>query len=140
MFFDLNIGNLAEPLSGRAWQRQDILEQVGRRVARFRRLGLTRGDRVFLPFGNKLEFFAELLAAWKLGACAVPIDARLTAFEIRTLVEAALPKIAVIDEKTDAVIRDAARIGHQFSKPPTSHAKSDDDEDHFPIHVVCSFT
>lgn len=49
------------------------------------------GDRVFLPFGNSLEFFAELLAIWKLGACAVPIDARLTAFEIKTLVAAAQP-------------------------------------------------
>jgi acyl-CoA synthetase (AMP-forming)/AMP-acid ligase II len=104
MFFDLEIGNLAEPVGGRAWQRHEILEQVMRRVSRFQRLGLSRGDRVFLPFGNKLEFFAELLAIWKLGACAVPIDARLTAFEIKNLVEAALPRLAVIDQKTEPLI------------------------------------
>ncbi len=85
MFFDLRVGNLAEPVSGRAWSHSEIAGQVARRVARFQRLGLSRGDRVFLPFGNSLEFFAELLAIWKLGACAVPIDSRLTAFEIRTL-------------------------------------------------------
>lgn len=107
MFFDLDIGNLAEPVSGRSWTRQEIHGQVARRVARFQREGLARGDRVFLPFGNTLEFFAELLAIWKMGACAVPIDARLTAFEIKTLVAAALPKLAVIDKLTEPVVTQA---------------------------------
>ena len=107
MFFDLSVGNLAEPVSGRSWARQEIPSQVARRVARLQRHGLSRGERVFLPFGNSLEFFAELLAIWKLGACAVPIDARLTAFEIKTLVAAALPKLAVVDHLTDAVVTQA---------------------------------
>lgn len=107
MFFELNVGNLAEPVSGRSWNRQEIYGQVARRVARFQRHGLARGDRVFLPFGNSLEFFAELLAIWKLGACAVPIDARLTAFEIKTLVAAAIPRLAVIDHLTEAVVTQA---------------------------------
>ena len=107
MFFDLNVGALAEPVSGRRWERSEILEQVARRVARFQRHGLERGQRVFMPFGNKLEFFAELLAIWKLGACAVPIDARLTSFEVTNLAEAAQPKLAVIDAKTDPVVRQA---------------------------------
>lgn len=112
MFFDLEVGKLAEPVSGRIWERTDVMREVGRRIARFRRLGLLRGDRVFLPFGNKLEFFAELLASWKLGACAVPIDARLTAFEIGNLVRAALPRLAVVDQKTDpAIVQALAAAG-----------------------------
>ena len=107
MFFDLNIGNLSEPVSGRDWDRQEIMGQVARRVARFQRHGLARGDRVFLPFGNKLEFFAELLAIWKIGACAVPIDARLTPFEIKTLVAAAKPRMAVVDHLTEAMVTEA---------------------------------
>ncbi|MCX7627572.1 MAG: acyl--CoA ligase [Methylophilaceae bacterium] len=107
MFFDLNIGNLAEPVSGRAWDRREIAVQVARRVARFQRHGLARGDRVFLPFGNQLEFFAELLAIWKLGGCAVPIDARLTPFELQTLVGAAQPRLAVVEQHTDAAMRQA---------------------------------
>ncbi|HRD87844.1 MAG TPA: class I adenylate-forming enzyme family protein [Accumulibacter sp.] len=107
MFLDLRVGNLAEPVSGRAWSRSEIARQVARRVARFKRSGLSRGDRVFLPFGNSLEFFAELLAIWKLGACAVPIDSRLTAFEIRTLVSAALPRLAVVDHLTEAAVVEA---------------------------------
>lgn len=72
-----------------------------RRTARFQRQGLAAGDRVFLVFGNRLEFFAELLAIWRLGACAVPVDARLTAFEVATLISAASPRLAVVDDATE---------------------------------------
>lgn len=101
MFLDLQIGNLTEPVSGRRWDRSAIAREVACRIARFQTHGLVRGDRVFLPFGNRLEFFAELLAIWRLGACAVPIDARLTPFEVANLVAAALPRLAVVDDATD---------------------------------------
>ncbi len=107
MFLDLQPGNLAEPVSGRRWDRAAISREVALRIARFQRHGLLRGDRVFLPFGNRLEFFAELLAIWRLGACAVPIDARLTPFEITTLVGAASPRLAVVDDATDPAVRTA---------------------------------
>jgi acyl-CoA synthetase (AMP-forming)/AMP-acid ligase II len=111
MFLDLQVGCLAEPVSGRAWDRGAIAREVGLRVARFQRHGLARGDRVLLPFGNRLEFFAELLAAWQLGACVVPIDARLTPFEVTTLVGAAKPLLAVVDDATDdAVVRALAQV------------------------------
>lgn len=107
MFVDLNVGKISEPISGRSWEKTEIASQIARRIARFQRQGLQSGDRVFLPFGNRLEFFAELLAIWRLGACAVPIDARLTAFEITTLVGAAKPKLAVVDDDTDATVSEA---------------------------------
>jgi len=104
MFVELSVGNLAEPVSGRNWDRSEIARQVALRIARFQENGLGRGDRVFLPFGNRLEFFAELLAIWRLGACAVPIDARLTPFEVQPLVAAAKPRLAVVDDATDAYV------------------------------------
>jgi len=104
MFLDLQVGSLVEPISARRWDRDQIDKEVGLRVARLQRLGLARADRVLLPFGNRLEFFAELLAIWRLGACAVPIDARLTAFEVVTLVEAAHPRLAVVDDATDPAV------------------------------------
>lgn len=109
MFVDLQVGELTEPVSGRHWDRPAISDEVARRIARLQALGLARGDRVFLPFGNRLEFFAELLALWRLGACAVPVDARLTAFEITTLVAAASPRLAVVDDATDAAVVQALR-------------------------------
>ncbi len=107
MFLDLNVGNLVEPISGRHWSPDVVHHEIAKRIARFQRLGLARGHRVFIPFGNRLEFFAELLAVWRLGGCAVPIDARLTAFEITTLVKAADPYLAVVDDATDIAVVDA---------------------------------
>lgn len=104
MFLDLRVGALVEPITARRWEPDAIATEVAPRIARFQRLGLARGDRVFMPFGNRLEFFAELLAIWRLGACAVPIDARLTAFEMATLVTAASPRLAVVDEATDPAV------------------------------------
>jgi acyl-CoA synthetase (AMP-forming)/AMP-acid ligase II len=111
---DPTAGNLVEPVSGRRWSRDDVAREVRRRIARLRGHGLKRGDRVFLPFGNRLEFFAELLAIWRLGACAVPMDSRLTAFEIETLAAAAGPRLAVCDDFVDGQVADtlgAANVG-----------------------------
>ena len=81
-------------------------------MARFQRHGLAAGDIVFLLFGNRLEFFAELLAIWRLGACAVPVDARLTAFEVNTLISTASPRLAVVDDATEpSVIAALAAAG-----------------------------
>jgi len=46
-------------------------------------------DQVFLLYGNRIEFFADLIAVWTLGGCAIPVDARLTPFEVGTLARAA---------------------------------------------------
>ncbi len=100
MIIDLNLGDLVEPFSARRWNERDVRRQIARRIGRLQALGLAPEERVFLPFGNRLEFFAELLAIWKLGACAVPVDARLTAFEVENLARAAAPKLAVVDETT----------------------------------------
>jgi acyl-CoA synthetase (AMP-forming)/AMP-acid ligase II len=79
-----------------------VTRAVASRSARWTRRGLRPGDRVFLHFGNRLEFFAELLALWRLGACAVPVDPRLTRVEVERLVEAASPRFSVVDDSTDA--------------------------------------
>lgn len=104
MFLDLQPGHLVEPIGGRRWDPATVAREVALRVGRFQAHGLGRGDRIFMPFGNRLEFFAELLAAWRLGACVVPIDARLTPFEIGTLVKAAQPRLAVVDDATDPLV------------------------------------
>ncbi|MBP2675179.1 MAG: long-chain fatty acid--CoA ligase [Deltaproteobacteria bacterium] len=95
MFLAPRVGPIYEPLTGRRWGPETTLSQVDRRVAGYRTLGVGRGDRVLLGFGNRLEFFADLLALWHLGACAVPLDSRLTAFEIETLALAAKARIYV---------------------------------------------
>ena len=101
MLLDAQVGNLIEPLSGRRWDRHKIGQEVLRRVAHYYDRGMRPRDRVFLLHGNQIEFFADLLAVWILGGCAVPIDARLTPFEVGTLQQAAQPKFAISCESSD---------------------------------------
>jgi acyl-CoA synthetase (AMP-forming)/AMP-acid ligase II len=95
MIFTSETGVLTEPLSGRAWDPTMIRRQWTSRAAHYADSGLRRGDLAFLFNGNTLEFFADLLAAWALGACVAPVDARLTAFQIDTLARAGRPRLAL---------------------------------------------
>lgn len=91
MLVNPQVGSLTEALGGRHWDRPAIADQLLRRIACYRDAGLRQGDRVFIYFGNNLELFVDLLALWHLGACAVPIDTRLTPFEVENLVRSAGP-------------------------------------------------
>ncbi|HSL47669.1 MAG TPA: class I adenylate-forming enzyme family protein [Candidatus Deferrimicrobiaceae bacterium] len=79
-----------------------MTREVSARASRYRRHGLHPGDRVFLHFGNRLEFFAELLALWRLGAVAVPVDGGLKRAELERLAELVAPRFSVVDDATDA--------------------------------------
>jgi acyl-CoA synthetase (AMP-forming)/AMP-acid ligase II len=109
MLIELEFGNIVEPFSGRRWDRAEMHRQIALRLGRFQGLGLSPEDRVFLTFGNSLEFFAELMAIWKAGACAIPIDARLTAFEVENLARAAGAKIAMVDHAVNADVLEILR-------------------------------
>lgn len=101
MTVELEFGNLVETSSGRRWDRAQMRRQIALRVGRFQARGLLPEDRVFLTFGNNLEFFAELMAIWQAGGCAIPIDARLTAFEVQNLARAAGARMAVVDDSVN---------------------------------------
>ena len=101
MFLDRTVGSLTDPLDGRNWGASEVLSLVRSRVERYAELGLKRSDRVFLHHGNTLEFFVDLLAIWELGGCVVPVDGRLTPFEVEVLAQAAKPRFSVWKGETD---------------------------------------
>lgn len=96
-----SLGNLIEPLAGRAWAPTEIAWRVRQRCEELQGHGLDAGDRVFLHYGNTLEFFIDLIAVWHLGGCAVPLDPRLTPFEVCTLAESARPRLSIWAEMPD---------------------------------------
>lgn len=126
MLTSASLGRLAEPFSGRVWAADETLARIGARIAEYERLGLARGDRVFLHYGNTPEFFVDLLAVWHLGACAVPVDGRLTAFEVGTLARSARPRFSVWDDSPESAIQsalasnDSRVIGKPGSPAPDS--------------------
>jgi acyl-CoA synthetase (AMP-forming)/AMP-acid ligase II len=128
MHFNRKPGALSEPLTGRRWAPGEIHQRVRDRAAFYRARGLLPSDRVFLHFGNNLEFFAELLAIWSLGAAAAPIDPRLTDFEVETLAAAAAPRFSAwhgpppgeIASKLRAVGSESIDVTERFAAGRTS--------------------
>jgi acyl-CoA synthetase (AMP-forming)/AMP-acid ligase II len=110
MHVNRNLGRLIEVATGREWGREEIRQQVMRRVAAYRRLGVGRGERVLIQLGNCLEFFAELLAVWHAGGCAVPVDTRLTSFEFERIVHATRARLTIVDDAADAAKAASAGI------------------------------
>ena len=121
------LGSLTEVSADRHWSETDVRKEVGLRAVRFRSLGLKRGDRVLLHFGNRLEFFAELLAVWGLGGCVIPVDDRLTPFEVSRLAKAADARFSVVDDSTDPGTLNelaGAQTIHTSDLDPASDKKS----------------
>jgi acyl-CoA synthetase (AMP-forming)/AMP-acid ligase II len=103
---------LVEPLSGKRWDASETSRRVNDRVSYYRARGFAPGDRVFIHFGNCNEFFAELLAIWQAGGCAIPIDTRLSPFEIETLAQWARPRFSAWIGNADAPVQSALlRLG-----------------------------
>ena len=138
MALEPTVGALTEAVSGRRWAPEEVVREVARRVHRLERRGLAPGERVFIHFGNRLEFFAELLAVWHLGGCAVPIDGRLTAFELETLARTAAPRFALVDDATapevartlgaaGATVVDTADVAADAGPLPAGRRRLDDE-------------
>ncbi len=93
----MSCGRIVEALTGREWDAATLDACQRRRASMFAQAGLSHGDIALLHYGNRGEFFVDLLAIWALGACAVPLDPRLTEPEIARLCEATRPRISIWD-------------------------------------------
>jgi acyl-CoA synthetase (AMP-forming)/AMP-acid ligase II len=107
MFADLKCGALSELESGRSWSSQEIAARVASRTAQLHSSGLQRGDRLLILYGNNREFFVDLLAAWNTGASVVPVDNRLTPFELQNLARTVTPRLALTDPTVPTLLGNA---------------------------------
>ena len=101
MIEGLTVGALVDPLTGRTWNPQAIRHELVCRLAYYQSLGMKAGDSVFLHYGNTVEFFIDLLAVWGLGACAIPLDPQLTAFQVETIARTARPRFSLWNGSPD---------------------------------------
>jgi len=70
--------------------------------------GVARGDRVALYLQNVPEFVIAVLAAWKAGAIAVPVNPMLKEREVRTVLDDCEPvALVTLGELWEEVAREA---------------------------------
>jgi len=69
--------------------------------------GIRRGERVAIVAGNRSAYLEVVFAAARLGAIAVPMNARLTPRELRFLLGDCEPRAALVDAEHAAGVRAA---------------------------------
>ena len=99
MTIDAQFGAITEPFTGRHWGPAEMRRQIALRTRAYAAQGLAPGNRVLLLYGNRIEFFADVLALWELGCCVIPVDPGLTAFEIGKVAESAQTRFCIIPEE-----------------------------------------
>lgn len=81
----------------------ELHERTSRLASGLARLGLSQGDRVGILAGNSLEYLEVVIAGYKLGTILVPLNVRLTAPELRYIIEHAGCRAVVADAELAAL-------------------------------------
>ena len=102
---------LEDARSGRTLTYAELDERAARVAGLLRARAIGEGDRVAVLCRNRIEFFELLFACAKIGAVLVPLNWRMPAAELGTLVADADPKILFFGaEDAAAAAALAARV------------------------------
>jgi fatty-acyl-CoA synthase len=82
-------------------------ERVCRLVAVLRAHAVGTGDRVALLLGNRTAYLEAIFATARLGAIAVPVNARFTAPEVQRVFDDCRPRLLLYEESLAEVARAA---------------------------------
>jgi acyl-coenzyme A synthetase/AMP-(fatty) acid ligase len=92
--------------------------------------GTRPGDVVMTLVGSRPEWVLALVAAWRIGAVALPCAEMLRPHDLRARIDAAEPRVVVADERNLAVLEEAGFTGEVlvvpdgrlFASPPSPAA------------------
>jgi long-chain acyl-CoA synthetase len=91
-------GNKTAVVSGEKRCSYSELDMASNRVANaLLKLGVKKGDRVFLLLENSLEYIITYFGTVKIGAIAVPVDPKYKVDEVASLIADCQPKILVAE-------------------------------------------
>ncbi|PRZ14758.1 long-chain acyl-CoA synthetase [Laceyella sediminis] len=94
---------------------RQFYERVNQLVHYLLELGVEKGDRIGILCKNHHPFPTILFAAIRVGAVVIPLNWRLTAYELSNIMESAEPKVLFYDEEyADALqfVKEKATVPH----------------------------
>ncbi len=94
----------------REWRFEEIAQRSARLAGTLSRMGVERGDVVMTVIGNRAEWVLAMVACFRLGAVVLPCTEQLRAKDLRLRLDAARPRLVLVDER-DAHELEAARPG-----------------------------
>ncbi len=92
---------------GRATSYRELADRVGRLAGLLRDHGVVSGDRVAILLGNHPSYLEMLFACARVGAIALPINTRLTGFEIQFILADADPRMVFTASSFEPSLRQA---------------------------------
>lgn len=86
---------MTDVYSGRSYTYAQMNDRCSRLAAYLRRAGVQRGDRVVVLCHNSTDIFEIQFACCKLGAAFTPLNWRLAAAEIASIIQNAAPAVVI---------------------------------------------
>jgi acyl-CoA synthetase (AMP-forming)/AMP-acid ligase II len=105
------LGAITEIESGLHWDAATLAREVSRRVGVLSQYNVGPGTRVAIAHAGTAQFFADLLATWRIGAMAACLNPALTASELANVIAFTKPAVILTAGKpieTGAPILDLA--------------------------------
>jgi acyl-coenzyme A synthetase/AMP-(fatty) acid ligase len=115
----------------------EVAQRAARLAGALARRGVSRGDVVMTLIGNRPEWAYSMVAAWRLGAVALPCSEQLRPHDLRARAELVGPRAVIADERNLAVLEGAAleseivnpsgeRVPEGGEAPPPAELEPDD--------------
>ena len=104
---DRALVELARNGSRREFSFGEIADTSARLAGRFTQLGAKKGDVVMTLIGNRPEWVLSMVACFRIGAVALPCNEQLRAKDLRQRLDAANPKLIVVDERNTTELQQA---------------------------------
>jgi acetyl-CoA synthetase len=96
---DRALVELARSGERREWTFGDVASASARLAGALTARGVRRGDVVMTLIGNRPEWVLTMVACFRIGAVALPVNEQLRAKDLRQRLAAADPKLIVADER-----------------------------------------
>ena len=90
---------LARDGTRRVWTFAEVIEHSGALAATFVARGVQRGDVVMTLIGNRPEWVLAMVAAFRIGAVALPCNEQLRAHDLELRIATARPRLVLVDER-----------------------------------------
>src|SRR5450631_3142621 len=101
------IVELARDGARREWTFGEVAQRSARLAARLVATDVERGDVVMTLIGNRPEWVLTMVACFRIGAVVLPCNEQLRIKDLRARLDAANPKLIVVDERDEAELRAA---------------------------------
>ena len=95
-FMPVALGGATDVRLDDRWPGDHLIGEANRRAGVLAGIGVGRGDRVAILHGGSPDFLADLLAVWRLGACAACLNPALSKAEIATVTQFLRPAAILV--------------------------------------------